>query len=208
MNHLKLFEAYSSEDYQKALFKVKDMIRGKKSTDDILAFVNQYASDDAKQIDQLRIMLDRVSKTYNNFSRYFFYNRRERIIKKRGKEDEIKNEYDYKIYFAFDEPQKKILDSFLQQEKNRYNHIINKIDSNIDLTMIKFVFEKLFELLDWVSETGIAKSKLASNQITDEQTISKVEELNQLDFENEFEELKKLVRIGKVEIRKVINSID
>jgi len=211
--NIKLFEAYSGDDYQKALFKVKDMIRGKKSTDDILAFVNKYASDDAKQIDQLRVMLDRIFKMYSNFSKYFFYNRKQKMVRKKGGEYENKDTYDVKLYFAFEKQDKeKIIDPFLQQEKRRYDIIIDSINTSIDLKVIKFVFEKLFELLEWVGETGVDKHTISQNRfvsgMTEEDIISKIESLNNLDFDNECEELKKLVGIGKIQIRKAINSID
>lgn len=75
MNHIKLFEAYSAEEYQKVLFKVKDFIQKDKPKDEILSLINKYASDDIKKLDGIRLIVDRINKNYH--SHYVFHNRRE-----------------------------------------------------------------------------------------------------------------------------------
>ncbi len=212
MKYVKIYDAYSTEDYQKALKSVKSMIQSGKSKDDMLAFINKYYSDSAKKIDDLRVMLDRIEKKYSQFSHYHFYNRKTVVIKKRGGGYENKNTYDSKRYYCFvDKGYKKILVEFISIQKKIYNDIIDSVE-DIDTSTIKLIFDRLFEVLDWVNNTGDEKNRIKNNKFltnppkSDEDILHEFEAINDMDFENEVEEVTNLIRIGKIQIKKAINS--
>lgn len=209
MNYIKLYEAYSEGDYKKALFKVKNMLVKKKSNDEVLAFVNKYASDDGKVIDSLRILLDRIYKKYFNYIIRVGYGAK---YKRKHLGEEYEYYKNYKTYFAFTlntsrerkVSTKEALDNALKMEKDKYDHIIKSID-NVDLDKIKFTFDRLFEILEWVNETGAEKHSI---YYSNDNVIHRIEMLNtEFDFDNEVDEVKKLIAHGKSFINKAINSI-
>ena len=219
LSYIKLFESYSEGDYKKALFKIKDLIRKNKPSDEILSLVNKYASDDAEELDKLRIILNRVDKIYSMHTNYIFYNKRVIKTVKRRHTGDIENveKQDLKKYYAFESNYKKPLVDFLKLQRSIYDEVIDLIDPNIDTIMVEFIFNKLFELLEWINNTGEEKREIIGNRYrnidnngidnADNNAVSNIEKLNNLDFENEVEELKKLIKLGKSEVKKCINSI-
>lgn len=214
MKYLKIFEAYSIEDYQKALNSIKDMVSKNKSSEDILAFINVYYSDSAKKLNELRIMLDRIERKYVFYRNYLIYNRKTETIRKRGGESENKNTYDKKQFYMFNSHDKPILVDFLSNQKKIYDKNINEID-DINTDTVKFLINKLFEILDWVNETGVSKKLISLSahagdvlhpRKTDEDVLREIESLNDMDFENEVEEVSKIIRRCKIQIKNAINS--
>lgn len=210
MLYVKLFEAYSTEDYQKALFKVKDFIKNNKPNDEILSFINTYASDDAKKLDSLRIMLDRIAKEYLKFQHYVFYNRKVTFKKKRSGEIERIEKSDNLQFYMISKEYQSAMDNFLSLQETAYKNITSHL-TDIDLTLIEFLFNRLFEILHWVNKTGQEKLDVNTgqyhNNMDENQVISKLNSFNDFDFENEVEEVKKLVRLGKIQLKKAINLI-
>ena len=211
MKYLKIFEAYSIEDYQKALNSLKDMVKKNKPTEDILAFINVYYSDSAKNLNEIRIMLDRIERTYAHYKNYVFYNRKTRRIRKRGGGYEDKDVSDYKQFYMFQAETKEILVSFLDNQKKIYDKNINEIN-DIDTKTIQFLINKLFEILEWVNETGVEKNRIKTSRYagetpkSDEDILREIESLNDMDFENETEEVSKIIRRCKIQIKNAINS--
>lgn len=208
MRYLKIYEAYSADDYQKALKSVKLMVQTGRSKEDILCFINKYYSDTARKIDNLRIMLDRIEKTYSQFWSYFFYNRRNVLVKKKGVE-KYKSEYDNKKFYAFEPEYKKSLLDFLSLQEEIYHKNIDEIN-DIDVTVLKFLLNKLFEILNWVNETGDKKSEIRRTRYTtqksDEDIIRDIESYNNMDFENEVEEVTKIIKRARVQIKTILSS--
>ena len=227
MNYVKLFEAYTIEDYQKALDKVRKLVQGGKNKEEILSVINKYYSDDAKELDNLRIIVDRIVKYYSHFSYAISYNERKLKTPKKTSWGTIDAEYKYKHFYLLqkgnDQNTKNFISSineFVESQKNQYNYIISSIKDRVDTKLIEFIFEKLFELIKWVNDTGVEKSKIwndgnvqrAENgivrpRLSHEEIITKINTLNDFDFENEVEELKKLSILAKAQVKKAINSI-
>ncbi len=214
MKYLKIFEAYSIEDYQKALNSIKDMVSKNKSSEDILAFINVYYSDSAKKLNELRIMLDRIERTYSNYKNYVFYHKKSRKVRKRGGGYEDEVTYDKKQFYMFNNHDKPILVNFLSIQKKIYNKNINEI-SDIGKNTVEFLINKLFEILEWINETGVSKKEISISKYdgdvlhprkTDEDVLREIESLNDMDFENEVEEVSKIIRRCKIQIKNAINS--
>lgn len=209
MKHIKLFEAYSADEYQKVLLKVKTLIQKDKSKDEILSFINKYASDDIKKLDGIRLIIDRINKNYT--PKYLFYNRREVTKGKRNPKTEV--EYDHKLYFMFNREQQQGMRNFLNSQYDQYNTLINSI-GDIDLKLIRFYMEKIFELLVWVNDTAPIKMDINNtrgyldNVDSEDKKFKEIEALyKDKDFENEHEELKKLSARAKMQIKKISSSL-
>lgn len=208
--YIKLFEAYSTEDYQKALSKVRDYIKSDKPKDEIISFINTYYSDSSKEIDKLRIMLDRIKKFYMDKSNRLHLSSEDRMRDKDKSEKQRNNEwYSRKRYFLINKDHEKRFINFLEGEKIKYNSIVKfakNSNSNINFDRLELIFDRMFEILEWVNATGIEKVIIDStHQLDYSEKKHRIEMMNDFDMDNEVDELEKIIRVGKKEVNRLIN---
>lgn len=223
MKHLKIFESYSNKEYYDALMKVKEMVRKNKPNAEIIAHVSKFVSDTGEILEELRLMLGRIDKEYNKHiahyknlsNRYIRCYTLRPVGKKRvstgarppyrqSTEENDPGSEQYAIDFV-----KNIKDQFEKLTKD-----VNGIDR------IKNIFYRIFEALDWINETGVKRTILISNlhqphsllnpdPLRDAKisnTLQEIENLKELSFDNEVDEVKGLIRYGKVVINEILNE--
>jgi wyosine [tRNA(Phe)-imidazoG37] synthetase (radical SAM superfamily) len=69
MRYLQLFESYTEDEYRKVLSNVKTMVQNDRKKEDILTFISKYYSDNAKHLDKIRIIVNRIIKEYASYKR-------------------------------------------------------------------------------------------------------------------------------------------
>lgn len=201
MQYLKLFESYTEDQYRTALKNIKNMIQKDRKKEDVLTFISKYYSDDAKYLDNIRIIINRIVKEYSLFKRGIYHS--PTPIKRKG---EVVNKYVEKYYFMLDEVNKVRLDKFLEIQKKEYHDNISKLSKPVS-SSIEFLFRKLFELLDWINETGMQKSEIFKTHYLNQRiAISKIELVNTLDFDDEVEEFTNLTNRCLANIKRAIIS--
>lgn len=105
--------------------------------------------------------------------------------------------------------------SFLDNQYLQYTILIDTISDDIDLKLVKFYVDKMFELLKWVNDTAVIKRDIASSAIdyhdfagSENNKVAEIEKLyRDKDFENEYDELKKLTARIKIQIKKISSSL-
>lgn len=194
---IKTFESYSQDEYKKAFSKVKDYLEsGKKSKDEIISFISKYISDDAYNIDKLRIIIDRIDRNYG------YYRHREYLYG-----NGITNEpTGMRSYIRFSEEIKKKLDKVISKSISEYEEAIKMI--SINTTNINFLFEKLFEFLKWINSTCIEKNLILSRPTNHRKDIiNKLDSLNKdMDFDDEGEEYIKIIKRCRIEIKNMLQN--
>jgi len=231
MRLIKLFEAFKREDYERAFNHIKSLLDKDSSKEDIIRYIDNFNGDVAKELDNIRLIIDRTAREFNShFTDNIYYNRKTKLVKKRSdgdgwtgwgysswkKGDLVEDHtYDYVKYYIFPErndsgggrrDQREAI-HFLESQKAQYNRSIEKV-SHLDITRIKFFCDRFFEILDWVIETGPTKSTIIHRtDISDEQKRTKIEELNDFDMDNEVEEITKISSRVGVEVRNLIDTI-
>lgn len=211
MLYLKIFEAYSEEDYKKALMKVKQMVKDGEKDKSIIDFINRYQNDDADSLNKLRLMLGRIYAKFLNGYSYILHSptpTKSKAKKRYG----MDTDYEHFNFYAFDKEQKNTLIPFIETEKHRYTEIIGSMRI-VDLRLIKYIFDKIFETIQWIIDTCEQKSEIKSRHISypydnSKDIIGEINNLNHLDFENEYEEMKRLIKVGKEQIKKSLNRIN
>ena len=226
-SYIKCFESYTEDVYKKAFNKIKKMLDDKESPDEIKSFISKYASDSdsVKELDKLRILLNRVRREYLPYKQYVFFDKREKIIKNRKtKEYRTENIHDYRYYYMFrDIKDQNNMINYMGIQKQLYQKSLEKIKSNntIDTSSLEWIFGRFFEIFEWINKTGFEKHGISNRptnyfditlgQDIDRDTrnrhiINDIENLNDMDFENECVEISRLVRIGVIEIKKLMNE--
>ena len=211
MQYIKLFESYSAEEYQKVLFKIKSLIQKGKSKDELLTFIGKYTSDDLKLLDNIRLIVDRINETY--YPNLVSYNRRTVIKGKRNPKSE--DVTDRKPFFIFDRNEKIGRENFINDQYVQYEEVIKKISDDINIDSIKFLMNKLFDLIVWANDTAPAKHAIITGPMdwtnltnSENKRVREIEDLYvDQDFENEYEELKKLSARIKLQIKKISSNI-
>lgn len=218
--YIKLFEAFSVDDYQKAISKVKTMLVNNKPNDEILSYINTLSVDSAKSLNKLRILSDRIVSNHLRYLRSISYIKSSKTIKKRkdGSDWRVGHWkagdvvtipiYDYKKYYMVDERYISSAYSFLQDCEKEYTTIISDVSDSIDTKSIQYLFGRLFEIMKWIIDNSGERILIRTNHDYDDvKKISKLEEFNKLDMENEVDELSRLNRVIKRQVSRSINSI-
>jgi hypothetical protein len=230
MRLIKLFEAFKREDYERAFNHIKSLLDKDSSKEDIIRYIDNFNGDVAKELDNIRLIIDRTAREFNgHFTDNIYYNRKTKLVKKRSdgagwtgqrvaswKKGDLVEDHtsDYVKYYIFPERNdsggrrdKSVAKNFLESQKAQYNRSIEKV-SHLDITRIKFFCDRFFEILDWVVETGPTKSTISHRtDISDEAKRTKIEELNDFDMDNEVEEITKIARRVGIEVKNPIDTI-
>ena len=228
MKNIKLFEAFSQEQYKKAFNHIKSLLNSETSKEDIIKYIDAFTGDVAKELDNLRLIIERTQREFNTrYLQYHFYNRKTKTMKKRTDGSDYngswkagdvvsRDTFDTARYYMFPErhdvryehqrSDQSTARSFLESQKNQYNITIEKL-SHLNITRIKFFCDRFFEIMDWVIETGPVKYEISRSGSSDEQKKAQFEELNDFDMDNEYEEINKITNRVKVEIQNLLNTL-
>jgi hypothetical protein len=232
MIYIKLFEAFSQEQYKKAFSHIKSLLDKDAPKEDIVKFIDAFTGDVAKDLDNLRLIIERTQREFNNgYLHYHFYNRKTKTSRKRTDGSDYngswkagdvvsRDTFDTTKYYMF--PQRDDSTSrhqyghnrrdqqtareFFESQKSQYNTLIKKL-SHLNITRVKFFCDRFFEILNWVVETGPTKYEISRSNMSDEQKRTAFEELNDFDMDNENEEVNKIVNRVKNEIQNLISTI-
>ena len=232
MKNIKLFEAFKKEDYTKAFNHIKSLLNSETNKEDIIKYIDAFNGDVAKEINNLRLIIERTQREFNTrYTHYHFYNRSTKTSRKRtdGSDhagswkagDTVKRDsYNMSRYYIFpkttdvsfsnrnrDKHDQETARKFLELQKNQYQQIIGRI-SHLNITRIKFFCDRFFEIMDWVVETGPDKLIIKNSQDSDDEVKkTQLEELNEFDMENEYDEINKISKRVGVEIQNLINTL-
>lgn len=228
MKHLKIYEAFSTEDYQKALAHIKTLVSSNKSKEEILQYLNTLSIDVAKDLDELRKIIDRIYKFYMNRQIGFPFEKGPgKLIRKRKAGVGYTSGFsDYKewkagdvihqrdigyVRFIINSTQDKLRESqnFLENQKTQTQKLLEKIpNTTINIQRIKFIFDRIFEILDFCISTNEERIRINNSAISNELKFKQFDILNRdIDFENEVEELNKCYKIGKNLIKIAISQL-
>jgi hypothetical protein len=84
MKVIKLFEAFKKEDYTKAFNHIKSLLNSDNSKEDIIKYIDAFTGDVAKELDNLRLIIERTQREFNTtYLHYHFYNRGTKTSRKR-----------------------------------------------------------------------------------------------------------------------------
>jgi hypothetical protein len=229
MIYIKLFEAFSQEQYKKAFSHIKSLLDKDAPKADIVKFIDSFTGDVAKDLDNLRLIIERTQREFNNgYLHYHFYNRKTKTSKKRTDGSDYqgswkagdvvsRDTFDTARYYMFPERDsqtryahqkrdQQTAREFLESQKNQYNILIEKL-SHLNITRVRFFCDRFFEIFDWIIETGPTKYEISRSNISDERKRVAFEELNDFDMDNEYEEVGKIVNRVKAEIQNLISTI-
>ena len=227
MKSIKLFEAFSQEQYKRTFSHIKSLLDKDTPKEDIVKFIDAFTGDVAKDLDNLRLIIERTQREFNNgYLHYHFYNRKTKTSRKRTdgsdyhgswKAGDIvsRDTFDHAKYYMFPERDspgrvqrrdQQTAREFLESQKSQYNILIEKL-SHLNITRVKFFCDRFFEILNWVVETGPTKYQIDRSNMSDEQKRTAFEELNDFDMDNEHEEVGKIVTRVKAEIQNLVSSI-
>jgi hypothetical protein len=228
MKIIKLFEAFSQEQYKKAFSHIKSLLDKDTPKEDIVKFIDAFTGDVAKDLDNLRLIIERTQREFNSrYLHYHFFNRGIKTSRKRTDGSDYNGSwkagdmvtratYNSVRYYMFPErhdvryehqrSDQSTARSFLESQKNQYNILIEKL-SHLNITRVRFFCDRFFEIFDWVVETGPTKHEISKSVASDEEKRIQFEELNDFDMDNEYEEVGKIVNRVKAEIQNLISSI-
>ena len=65
MKIIKLFEAFSQEQYKKAFSHIKSLLDKDTPKEDIVKFIDAFTGDVAKDLDNLRLIIERTQREFN-----------------------------------------------------------------------------------------------------------------------------------------------
>jgi hypothetical protein len=229
MKIIKLFEAFKKEDYTKAFNHIKSLLNSNNSKEDIIKYIDAFTGDVAKELDNLRLIIERTQREFNSrYLHYHFFNRGTKTSRKRTDGWDYKgtwkagdmvtrDTYNSVRYYMFPErdtntryehqrTDQSTARSFLESQKNQYIILIEKL-SHLNITRIKFFCDKFFEIMDWIIETGPTKHEISKSVDSDEEKRVQFEELNDFDMDNEYEEINKITNRVKGEIQILLNTL-
>lgn len=214
MDYIKLFEAYKEEDYQKMLIKLRDLVIKDSPKDDILYFISKYSNDISKNLDKVRIIVNRIYKYYSTFIQYIHL-------------EENKYIRYFLPYQSHQGTDSDINKSFLPRKKDLYIKEFNLIkqNKNLNLEKIEYLLNRFFEILEWVNNTFEVRGEIYHNRFPVDYSRdvdivrrdvyyknrlkkTELENLNYFDMENEVEEIQNLRRKIEVELKKLMISND
>lgn len=227
MNHLRLFEAFTQEQYNRAFNHIKSMLSSDASKEDILKYINSFTGTSTKQLNELRLAIQRVQRELN--SRYSYglsYNRKSKTSRKRKdgwdyqgtwKAGDLvtRDDFDYVTYYSFDNRRERnqnqgkqdSLRGLVEYNKNLYQQIIPQLTDK-EVNLVKWLCDRFFEIVDWIVETGPKKWEIMHGDAyydrTPEEKKAAIEDLNDFDFENEYEEITSLATKITNQINKLI----
>jgi hypothetical protein len=216
MNHLKLFEAFNKEYYTKALSQIRTMIDSDEDKSKLISYIDSLTTEDKKDLDNIRIIINRTTRCFNGYSQYVFYNRKSKASKKRKAGSDYqgsweagdrvnRDTYSVKKYIVVPVGGIHWATDYLQSQKNQYTIIMSKLDSNdIHVNRLKLLCDRFFEILEWCIETSTKKSDLMSNYEMDEDSRkTAIENLSDWDFENEIDEITRLSKLIGLTVTKI-----
>ncbi len=232
MKLIKLFEAFKKEDYTRAFNHIKSLLNSDSPKEDIIKYIDNFTGDVAKELDNIRLIIDRTAREFNMYyTSYLFYNRKtKKSLKRKAGSDYIgswnagdivsRDTFDTVRYYTFPEkddrsstyytnPKKdqSTARSFVEGQKHLYNISIEKL-SHLDIRRMKFFCDRFFEIMDWVVETGPTKYEIIrTDGLSEEQKKYQIEELNDFDMDNEYEEVDKIAKRVGVEVKNLINTL-
>ena len=229
MKIIKLFEAFKKEDYSKAFNHIKSLLNNDSPKEDIIKYIDAFTGDVAKDLDSLRLIIERTQREFNTYYlHYHFYNRKTKTMRKRTAGSDYtgswnagdtvtRDTFDSVRYYMFQERDtstryahqrrdQSTARSFLEGQKGMYQSLIEKL-SHLNITRVKFFCDRFFEIMDWIIETGPVKYEISRSNASDEQKKTQFEELNDFDMDNEYEEINKITNRVKGEIQILINRI-
>ena len=214
MKHLRLFEAFTQEQYNKAFTHIKSMLTSDAPKEDILKYVDSFTGTSTKQLNELRLIIQRVQRELN--SRYSYglsYNKKSKTSRKRKDGSDwtgdwkagdfvTRDNFDWVRYYSFDskkgnrtQSKQDLLRSIVDHNKNLYQQIIPQLNDE-EIELIKWLCDRFFEIVDWIVETGPQKWEIMHGgdwyDRTPEEKKAAIEDLNDFDFENECEEINSL----------------
>ena len=223
-----LFEASTTSQYKKAFKHIKSLIQSDTDKDKILHYINNIESDDVDNLNKLRIIIQRVAKTLlERYSHYHSYNAKDVTTRKRKDGSDIGNgtqwkagdlvtrkKYDSIKYIAIHEDHIEYAKIFVKNNKDQYLYLINLIDKE-KIKSIKFLCDYFFEVVEWSLEHAVEKHELMHPTFvytddhyrdTPEQIKTKLENINDMDFDNEVIEISKLNKKITKQIEKSIEQ--
>lgn len=216
MNYLKLFEAFNKEYYTKALSQIRTMIDSGEDKSKLISYIDSLGTEDKKDLDSIRIIINRTTRYFNTHSRYVFYNRKPKVSRKRKAGSDYhgsweagerveRDTFSIKKYIVVPIPNKQYATEYLQSQKNQYVIAMSKLDStDLHVKRLKLLCDRFFEILEWCIETSIKKMDImSSNEMDEDSRKTAIEELNDWDFENEVDEIARLNKIITMTITKI-----
>jgi hypothetical protein len=181
------------------------MVQNDRKKEDILTFISKYYSDNAKHLDKIRIIVNRIIKEYASYKRMIHIGEIE-VIDKRGRK-RVKSEY--KQYFGFPKEYQFRMDEFLTTQKKQYEESISNVSGGVS-SSIEFLFRKLFELLEHINKLAVKKHEIECSRyrngamVSPKILIHKMELLNESEFEDDVIEFKNLTEKCLNAIKKAI----
>lgn len=186
MKYLKIFEAYSAEEYQKVLRTIRDMV-GKRSDDDIKVYINKHINSELevfKNIQRYFNKLDRLYSGYNmieNFyvsdgyaADYIRTNIPKSIKRFRNTYDGEKRYSNYYREFAFyktpkDKKDREQTDYMRNNVEYYHKFCIEKINEILgtlgdDYINLKMLFRKFFKVIYWIEENATKIKEINDNR--------------------------------------------
>jgi hypothetical protein len=77
MRLIKLFESFKREDYERAFNHIKSLLDKDSSKEDIIRYIDNFNGDVAKELDNIRLIIDRTAREFNShFTDTIYYNRK------------------------------------------------------------------------------------------------------------------------------------
>lgn len=230
MGYIKLYEAYSIEDYQKLLSDIKDMVSKGSKKDDILQKINKFSIDDASNLDKLRVILESIQREYIlNYSHIIFIETDIKHVKKRKSgadwrgsweagDTVKKSRYDTTKHIIFEEKYLGNVVKYTNSQYVKYNDISSKISDKIDIRSLELMFEEIFDIMEWSNDVAVDKFNLKYNydvnsyNSSDPDNKQKLrEDINKLnayvDDKNEVMELERYIKMAKGKIKELVSSL-
>lgn len=231
MNYIKLYEAYSIEDYQKLLSDIKDMVSKGSKKDDILQKINKFSIDDASNLDKLRVILESIQREYIlNYSHIIYIETDIKHVKKRKSGSDWrssweagdivkKSRYDTTKHIFFEEKYLEKVVNYTNSQYEKYTDTVSKISDKIDLRNLELIFEEIFDTMKWSNNVAVQKHNLKKDfdlhrleYVTDADNKLKLRnDINKLnayvDDKNEVMELERYIKMAKDKIKELISSL-
>jgi hypothetical protein len=210
MEFIKLFEAYTKEKWSKTMNHIKKLVEEDAPKEDIINFINSLDDDINKSFNELRIIINRITRGLEKYQLALKKETNFVDIKKRNagsdwrytpstwRAGDTVREYKFKYvyYYGYNIQLKSEILGFVEYNRTRYKECMKKIDENYpnnkELDLIKYLFDRCFEILDWIIEVGNKIYDIVYNNQEEEDKMADIENLNDMDFDNVVIEIKSL----------------
>lgn len=214
-----LFEAFTEEKYKKVFQHVKQLVLSGTDRDEILKYIDSVESNNIDSLNKIRLIIQRIIREMMNYTYPMIIDRQTiKPVKKRdsgygyshgqhiswnaGDIVSLDRDKFLKI-IAFDKKYLIGLYSFLERNKEECEKIINEMDQD-SIKTIKFLCDRFFEVLEWSIEHGPEKHEIIKGFENWQIKKSKIENINDMDFDNECDELSKVSNLITKQINKLI----